>query len=297
MSRENINDLFALLAVAQERSFTRAAARLGVSQSALSHTIRGLETRLGVRLLTRTTRSVSPTEAGERLIQTVQPRLEEIERELAAVSELGDKPAGTIRITAIDHVIDSVLWPRLAAVLEQYPDVRVEISADYRLVDIAAERFDIGVRYGDQVQKDMVAVRLTADVPMTIVGSPRYFETHKVPVSVQDLTRHNCITLRLSGSGGIYAWELRHDGRDVEARVSGQVTCNGAYQMLNAALSGYGLAFLPEELTQPCVDAGRLRRVMDDWCPAFPGLHAYYPSHRNSSRAMRLVIDAIRYKS
>lgn len=297
MSRENIHDLFAFLAVAQERSFTRAAAKLGTSQSALSHTIRGLETRMGVRLLTRTTRSVSPTEAGERLMLTVAPRLEEIEAEIAAVSELGDKPAGTIRITAIDHVIDHVIWPRLAQVLEQYPDVRVEISAEYRMVDVAAERYDIGVRYGDQVQKDMVAVRLTPDVPMTIVGSPRYFETHKVPVTIPDLLRHNCITLRLSSSGGLYAWELREGERRVEARVSGQVIFSGAYQMLNAALSGYGLAFLPEDLTQPHVDAGRLRRVMDDSCPPFPGLYAYYPSHRNSSRAMRLVVEAIRYRA
>jgi DNA-binding transcriptional LysR family regulator len=296
MPRENINDILAFLAVAQERSFTRAAAKLGISQSALSHTIRGLETRLGVRLLTRTTRSVSPTEAGERLVQTVGPRLEEIEAEIAAVSDLGDKPMGTIRITAIDHVVDSVLWPRLAKVLDQYPDVRVEISAEYRMVDIAADRYDIGVRYGDQVQQDMVAVRLTPGVRMTIVGAPRYFETHKVPATVQDLMRHNCICLRLASSGGIYAWELRDGGKDVEVRVSGQLTFNGAYQMLNAALSGYGLAFLPEDMTQPYVDAGRLRRVMDDCCPTFPGLHAYYPSHRNSSRAMRLVIEALRYK-
>jgi DNA-binding transcriptional LysR family regulator len=293
MPRENLNDLLAFLAVAQDRSFTRAAARLGVSQSALSHTIRSLEERLGVRLLTRTTRSVSPTEAGERLMQTVAPRLEEIEAEVAAVSDLGERPSGTVRITAIDHVIDSVLWPRLAPVLEKYPDVRVEISSDYRLIDVAAERYDIGVRYGDQVEKDMVAVRLTPDVPMTIVASPRYFETHPVPVRVQDLVRHNCITLRLAG-GGIYAWELRDGGREIEARVSGQVTFNGAYQMLNAAISGYGLAFLPEDMTQPHVQAGRLMRVMDDCCPSFPGLHAYYPSRRHSSRALRMVIDAIR---
>jgi DNA-binding transcriptional LysR family regulator len=295
MPRETINDLLAFLAVAQERSFTRAAAKLGVSQSALSHTVRALETRLGVRLLTRTTRSVSPTDAGERLLQTVAPRLEEIEAEIAAVSELGDKVAGVIRITATDLAIDTVLWPRLAAVLGQYPDLRVELSADYRLVDVAAERYDIGVRYGDQVQKDMVAVRLTTSEPMTIVGAPSYFETHKVPVTVQDLTRHNCINLRLP-SGGTYAWELLQDGRPVEARVTGQVTCNGAYQLLNAALAGHGLAFVPEHLSQPLVDAGRLRRVMDDCCPAFPGLHAYYPSHRNSSRAMRVVIDAIRQR-
>lgn len=293
MPRENLNDLLAFLAVAQERSFTRAAAKLGVSQSALSHTIRGLESRLGVRLLARTTRSVSPTEAGERLMQTVAPRLEEIEAEIAAVSDLGERPLGTVRITAIDHVIDQVLWPRLAKVLEKYPDVRVEMSADYRLVDVAAERYDIGVRFGDQVQKDMVAVRLTPDVPMTIIGSPRYFETHQVPTRVQDLVRHNCISLRLS-SGGLYAWELLDGGRPVEVRVNGLLTFNGAYQMLHAALDGYGLAFLPEDLTRPHVEAGRLRRVMDDCCPRFPGLHAYYPSRRHSSRALRVVIDALR---
>ena len=208
MARDNLNDILAFLAVAQERSFTRAAAKLGVSQSALSHTVRALETRLGVRLLTRTTRSVSPTEAGERLVQTVGPRLEEIEAEISAVSDLGDKPMGTIRITAIDHVIDSILWPRLAKVMHEYPDVHVELSADYRLVDVAADRFDIGVRYGDQVQQDMVAVRLTPDIPMTIVGAPGYFETREAPTALQDLSEHNCIALRLSG-GGIYAWELR----------------------------------------------------------------------------------------
>ena len=296
MARDNITDILAFLAVAQERSFTRAAAKLGISQSALSHTVRALETRMGVRLLTRTTRSVSPTEAGERLIQTVGPRIEEIEAEITAVSDLGDRPIGTIRITAIDHVVDEVLWPRLAPVLAQYPDVRVEISADYRMVDIAAERYDIGVRYGDQVQQDMVAVKLTDDIGMSIVGAPQYFESHRMPESVADLLRHNCICLRLSGSGGIYAWELRDGDRNVEVRVSGQLIFNGAYQMLNAALSGYGLAFLPQEMTQPHVEAGRLRRVMEDNCPSFPGLHAYYPSHRNSSRAMRLVIDAIRFK-
>ncbi|MDP3619773.1 MAG: LysR family transcriptional regulator [Ramlibacter sp.] len=295
MARDNITDILAFIAVAQERSFTRAAGRLGLSQSALSHTVRGLEERMGVRLLTRTTRSVSPTEAGERLMQTVGPKLEEIEAEISAVSDLGDRPIGTIRITAIDHVVDSVLWPRLAPVLKLYPDVKVEISADYRMVDIAAERYDIGVRYGDQVQQDMVAVRLTDEIGMSIVGAPQYFETHPDPITVSDLSRHNCICLRLSGSGGLYAWELRDGDKDIDVRVSGQLVLNGAYQMLAAALSGYGLAFLPQEMTQPHVEAGRLRSVMPDCCPSFPGLYAYYPSHRNSSRAMRLVIDAIRY--
>ncbi|MFC7516042.1 LysR family transcriptional regulator [Herbaspirillum sp. GCM10030257] len=297
MPRDNINDILVFLAVARERSFTRAAAKLGMSQSALSHIVRDLEARLGVRLLSRTTRSVSPTEAGERLIETVAPRLEEIDAEIAAVSELGDKASGTIRITAIDHVIDTVLWPRLAKILPQYPDLRIEISSDYRMVDIAAERFDIGVRYGDQVEKDMIAVRLTPDIPMMIVGSPGYFDRRPIPTSTRDLLKHNCITLRLSGNGGIYAWELRDGDRDLEARVSGQVTCNSAYQMLNAALSGCGLAFIPEDMAGPHVRDGRLLSVMENWCPAFPGLHAYYPSRRQSSRALKLVIDAIRYHS
>lgn len=296
MARDNISDILVFFAVARERSFTRAAAKLGMTQSSLSHTIRALETRLGVRLLTRTTRSVSPTEAGERLLQNVAPRFEEIEAEIAAVSDLGDKPVGTVRITAIDHVIDSVLWPRLAPILPQYPDLRVEINSDYRLVDIAADRFDIGVRYGDQVDKDMIAVRLTADVPLMIVGSPGYFERRPIPASAQDLMKHNCITLRLASSGGIYAWELQHDGRDMEVRVRGQTVFTSAYHMLNAALSGCGLAFLTEDLVAPYVRQGRLVSVMEDWCPKFPGLHAYYPSRRNSSRALGLVIDAIRYK-
>lgn len=296
MARDNINDILVFFAVARERSFTRAAAKLGVTQSSLSHTIRALETRLGVRLLTRTTRSVSPTEAGERLLQNVAPRFEEIEAEIAAVSDLGDKPVGTVRITAIDHVIDSVLWPRLAPLLAQYPDLRVEINSDYRLVDIAADRFDIGVRYGDQVDKDMIAVRLTADVPLMIVGSPSYFTRRPIPVSAQDLMKHNCITLRLVSSGGIYAWELHHDGRDMDVRVRGQTVFTSAYHMLNAALSGSGLAYLTEDMVAPYVRAGSLVSVMQDWCPKFPGLHAYYPSRRNSSRPLGLVIDALRYK-
>jgi DNA-binding transcriptional LysR family regulator len=294
MARDNINDLLVFFAVARERSFTRAAAKLGMTQSALSHTIRALETRLGVRLLTRTTRSVSPTEAGERLLQNVAPRLEEVEAEIAAVSEMGDKPAGTVRITAIDHVIDTVLWPRLAPILPKYPDLRLEISSDYRMVDVAADRYDIGVRFGDQVEKDMIAVRLTPDVAMMIVGSPGYFEWHRVPTTPQELMQHNCITLRLASSGGIYAWELEHAGRALEVRVRGQATFSNAYHMLNGALSGCGLAFVPEELAGPHVQAGRLRSVMADWCPKFPGLHAYYPSRRHASRALALVIEAIR---
>jgi DNA-binding transcriptional LysR family regulator len=296
MARDNISDILVFFAVARERSFTRAAAKLGLTQSALSHIIRSLEARLGVRLLTRTTRSVSPTEAGERLLQNVAPRLEEIEAEIAAVSDLGDKPAGTVRITAIDHVIDKLLWPRLAPLLPQYPDLYVEINSDYRLVDIAADRYDIGVRYGDQVEKDMIAVRLTPDVPTMIVGSPSYFERRPIPTSPQELMKHNCITLRLASSGGIYAWELQHEGRDMAVRVRGQTIFTSGYHMVNAAVSGSGLAFVTEDLAGQYVREGRLISVMQEWCPKFPGLHAYYPSRRHSSRALGLVIDAIRYK-
>ncbi len=294
MSRDSIGDLLAFLAVAQERSFTRAAAKLGVSQSALSHTVKALEARLGVRLLTRTTRSVSPTEAGERLMTSVAPRLQEIEDEVQAVSDLGDKVSGTVRITAIDHAVDSVIWPRLAPLLKSCPDLKVEVSADYRMVDIVAERFDIGVRWGDQVARDMIAVRLAPDMRMHIVGSPTYLSAHSAPQEPSDLLQHNCIALRLASSGGLYAWELRQDSREVQARVSGQAVFNGAYQMLHAALAGTGLAFLPEDLVIEHLNAGTLVSVMPDWCPVFPGLHAYYPSRRQSSRALSLVIDAIR---
>ena len=297
MARDNINDILIFFEVARERSFTRAAAKLGMTQSSLSPIIRSLEERLGVRLLNRTTRSVSPTEAGERLLENVAPRLEEVEAEIAAVSELGDKPIGTVRITAIDYVIDSVLWPRLAPVLPQYPDLHIEMHADYRLTDIAADRYDIGVRYGDQVDSDMIAVRLTKELPLVIVGSPAYFAWHRVPTTMQELLKHNCITLRLATRGGIYAWELEHEGNQLEARVRGQVVCSNAGQMVNAALSGNGLAFVTEDMVDEHLRAGRLISVMPEWCGAFPALHAYYPSRRHSSRVMGIVIDAIRYKA
>jgi DNA-binding transcriptional LysR family regulator len=295
MARDNLSDILVFLAVARERSFTRAAVKLGMTQSALSHTIRALEARLGVRLLTRTTRSVSPTEAGERLLQNVAPRLEEIDAEIAAVSELGDRPAGTVRITATDHVIDNVLWPRLAAVLPQYPDIHLEISAEYRMVDVAAERYDIGVRWGDQVEKDMIAVRLTPDTQTMIVGAPAYFAHRPAPASLDDLMKHECIRLRLAG-GGVYAWEMREGGEDVGVRVRGRYTFNGVYQMLGAALSGCGLAYLTEDVAAAHVEAGRLVSVMQDHCAKFPGLHAYYPSRRHASRALAVVLDAIRHK-
>ncbi|AJZ61489.1 bacterial regulatory helix-turn-helix, lysR family protein [Paraburkholderia fungorum] len=296
MPRENFNDLLAFIAVARERSFTRAAAQLGVSQSALSHTIRALESRLGLRLLTRTTRSVSPTEAGDRILQRVAPRFGEIEAELMAVTELRDKPAGTIRITATDHATNTVLWPKLSKVLHKYPEIKIEIMTDYGLTDIVADRYDIGIRHGDQVAKDMIAVRIAADMKMAIVGSPTYLENKPQPKKPQDLMQHNCINLRLPTLGGFYAWELKKGSREVQVHVEGQLSFNGSYHMLDAALAGYGLAYLPSDLVQAHVTAGRLVRVLDDWCPTFPGLHAYYASRSESSRALALVIDSLRYR-
>ncbi|WPB55852.1 LysR family transcriptional regulator [Xylophilus sp. GOD-11R] len=297
MNRDSFSELLAFIAVARECSFTKAAAKMGVSQSALSHSIRSLESRMGVRLLTRTTRSVLPTEAGERLLETVAPRFDEIDAEVMAVTEMGTKIKGTIRITAIDYAVDSLLWPRLAPLLQTYAELQVEISTDYRMVDIVADRFDIGVRWGDQVAKDMIAVRLAPDLKQTIVAAPGYLAAHGVPLTPQDLAQHSCIGLRLASSGGLYAWELEKEGREMQVRISGQTVFNGAYQMLNAALSGCGLAFLPEDLTLPYLQAGRLQSVLADWCPVFPGLHAYYPSRRQSSRALGLVIDAIRWRA
>jgi len=296
MPRQNVNDLLVFLAVAKERSFTRAAAQLGVSQSALSHTIRGLEERLGLRLLTRTTRSVSPTEAGERLLHTAGPRFEEIEAELAALSELREKPAGTIRITAIDYVADTILWPKLAKFLPNYPEIKVEITIDYGLTDIVAQRYDAGVRSGEQVAKDMIAVRVGPDMRMAVVGAPSYFKGRSEPKTPQELIGHNCINLRLPTHGGLYAWEFERGNRELKVRVEGQLVFNGTAQMLNAALAGFGLAYVPEDLAQPHLAKGRLKRVLEDWCPAFPGYHLYYPSRRQHSAAFALVVDALRYR-
>jgi DNA-binding transcriptional LysR family regulator len=297
MRRENYNDLLAFLAVARERSFTKAAAKLGVSQSALSHTIRGLEARLGLRLLTRTTRSVSPTEAGERLLLAVGHRFEEIEAELEALSELREKPAGTIRITAIDYAADTILLPKLAKLLPQYPDIKVEIIIDYGLTDIVAQRYDAGVRFGEQVAKDMIAVRIGPDMRMAVVGAPSYFAKRSAPKKPQDLTEHNCINLRLPTHGGLYAWEFEKTNRELRVRVDGQLVLNGTTQMLNAALAGFGLAYVPEDLAEAHLAKGRLKRVLEEWCPPYSGYHLYYPSRRQSSPAFALLVDALRYRS
>jgi DNA-binding transcriptional LysR family regulator len=296
MLRENVNDLLAFLAVAREQSFTRAAAKLGVSQSALSHRIRGLEERLGVRLLTRTTRSVSPTEAGERLLQTAGPRFEEIEAQLAALSELREKPAGTIRITATEYAVDTILWPKLAKFLRQYPDIKVETIIDNGLTDIVAQRYDAGVRVGEQVAKDMIAVRIGPDIRMAVVGTPSYFRKRSEPKKPQDLIGHNCINLRLSTHGGLYAWEFEKAGRELKVRVEGQLIFNGTNQMLNAALAGFGLAYVPEGLARPHLAKGRLMRVLEDWCLPYSGYHLYYPSRHQPSAAFALFVDALRYR-
>jgi DNA-binding transcriptional LysR family regulator len=296
MQRGDLDDLLAFLAVGREGSFTKAAAKLGISQSALSHTISELEARLGVRLLTRTTRSVSPTEAGERLLQTVGPRFEEIEAELAAVRELREKPAGTIRITATEYAADAILLPKLAKLLPAYPDIKVEIIIDYGLTDIVALRYDAGVRSGEQVAKDMIAVRIGPDMRMAVVGAPSYFDARPAPEKPQDLIDHNCIALRLPTHGGLYAWEFEKGGRELRVRVDGQLTYNTTAQMLSAALAGLGLAYVPEGLAQPHLAEGRLKRVLEDWCLPYSGYHLYYPSRRQPSAAFALLVDALRYR-
>jgi DNA-binding transcriptional LysR family regulator len=296
MQRGNLDDLLALVAVGRERSFTKAAAQLGVSQSALSHAIRGLEARLGVRLLTRTTRSVAPTEAGERLLRTLGPRFEEIGAELAALSELREKPAGTIRITATEYAVDTLLWPKLAKFLAKYPDIKVEISSESSLTDIVAQRFDAGVRIGEQVAKDMIAVRIGPDIRMAVVAAPSYFRKRPEPKRPQDLVGHSCINLRLPTLGGLYAWEFEKGARELKVRVEGQLVFNGSSQMLNAALAGFGLAYVPEDLAQPHLAKGRLKRVLEDWCAPYSGFHLYYPSRRQSSAAFSLLVEALRHR-
>jgi DNA-binding transcriptional LysR family regulator len=296
MARENLNDLVAFLAVARERSFTRAAAQLGVSQSALSHTLRDLEARLGVRLLTRTTRSVAPTEAGERLLRTLGPRLDEIEAELAALNELREKPAGNIRITAGEHAAEAILWPAMARLLPEYPDINVEIVIDQGLTDIVAGRYDAGVRLGEQVAKDMIAVRIGPDLRMAVVGAPAYFAKRKRPRTPQDLTEHACINLRLPTYGGIYPWEFEKGGRALKVRVEGRLVFNNIGLRLNAVLAGFGLAYLPEDQVLAHLADGRLVRALGDWCPPFSGYHLYYPSRRQPPPAFALLVEALRYR-
>jgi len=295
MARPPIADLSAFVAVGRERSFTRAAARLGVSPSALSQTIRGLEERLGVRLLTRTTRNVAPTEAGERLLISIAPRFDEIEAELAALSELRDKPAGTIRITTGMHAGHTILWPALAKLLAEYPDIRAEISVDAGFVDIVAERFDAGIRLGETIAQDMIAIPISPDLRMAAVAAPSYFKERKAPRTPHDLAHHNCINLRFPTRGGLYAWEFEKGGRALNVRVEGQLIVNEVSLARQAALDGCGIAYLPDDSVRSEIEAGRLTRVLGDWSPPFPGYHLYYPSRRQQSPAFALLVEALRF--
>jgi DNA-binding transcriptional LysR family regulator len=297
MPGRNFNDLQAFLLVARSRSFTKAAAQLGVSPSALSHSMRGLEARLGIRLLTRTTRSVSPTEAGERLLRNVGPRFEEVEQELAALNELRQKPAGTIRITAGDHATVTILWPRLSKVLAKYPDIKVEINLEGGLVDLVAQRFDAGVRLGEQVSKDMVSVRIGPDLRFAVVGTKGYFAKRGIPKTPQDLVGHSCINLRLPTHGGLWAWEFERNRREMKVRVDGQVILNNIFQIRDAALDGLGLAYIPEDLARPYISKGQLVWVLDEWSPPWSGYHLYYPSRRQSSPAFAAMIEALRFRN
>jgi DNA-binding transcriptional LysR family regulator len=293
--QQNFNDLLAFVTVAREGSFTRAAAQLGVSQSALSHTIRGLEAKLDIRLLTRTTRSVSPTDAGQRLLDTLGPRFDEITAEVEALSDLRDKPAGTIRISAAEHVSDTVLWPKLEPFLREYPDINVEIVVEYGMIDIVAGRYDAGVRLGDQVAKDMIAVRIAPDLRMAVVGAPSYFTRNPPPMTPHELTTHNCINMRLATHGGMYAWEFEKDGQKLNVRVQGQLAFNSSRRTLRAAIAGFGLACVPEDVAQAHVDAGELQHVLQGWMPSFPGYHIYYASRLQHSPALALVVGALRH--
>ncbi|WP_395793377.1 LysR family transcriptional regulator [Aquimonas sp.] len=294
MARRNLNDLLAFVAVAREGSFTRAGAMLGVSQSALSQAIKALEERLQIRLLTRTTRSVSPTPAGERLLRAIGHRFDEIESELDALTELRDKPAGTVRITCGDHVLQTVLLPKLMPLLHAYPDIHIEFDVAYGFRDIVADRFDAGVRLGEAIDRDMIAMPIGPKLRMAAVASPAYFAKHPLPKTPGELVRHRCINIRFPTHGGLYAWEFERRGRALNVRVDGQLTFNTSPHMVLAALDGLGIAFLPEQEFSPHIVEGRLLRVLDDWCPPFPGYHLYYPSRRQPSPAFSRVVDALR---
>ncbi len=296
MKRDEMADLTAFLAVAEARSFTKAAVKLGMSQSALSQIVRRLEDRLGLRLLTRTTRSVAPTEAGERLLQTLAPAIQDLDASIAALSELREKPTGTIRITSIEHATETILWPVLREFLRTYPDVNIEVVSDYSLTDLAGEGFDAGVRLGEHVDKDMIALRIAPDFRHAIVGSPFYFETNEHPQVPQDLVRHQCINLRLSPTRGHYIWEFEKGTRQPKVRVDGPVGFNTIAMMREAALDGFGLANLPEDYVARQISHGQLIRVLEDWCPRYPGYHLYYPSRRQPTPAFRLLVEALRHR-
>lgn len=294
MKREDLIDMLWFMAVAEERSFTKAAARLGTSQSTLSHTIKRLETRMGLRLLTRTTRSVSPTEAGEKILRSLAPRISEIEQDIDAVLEVRDKPSGTVRITLSDHALESVVWPKLEPVMKDFPDIKIELNANDGFINIVEERFDAGVRLGESLDKDMIAVRISPDWRLIAVGSPAYFEAHGIPQHPQELVSHKCINQRQIRSGALYAWEFEKDGQELRVRVDGQLIFNSSRAQINAAVSGYGIAYLPENLVLDDLATGRLVQVLDEWSPFFQGYYLYYPSKRQNAPAFSVVINALR---
>ena len=296
MPKTDFNDLMWFRIVAEERNFTRAAAKIGVAQSTLSHTIRRLEASLGFRLLTRTTRSVAPTPAGARLLATVAPRLTEIEDEIAALMEFRDKPSGTIRLTVSDHALETVVWPRLKPVLAAHPDISVEFSVDNVFRNIVEDGYDAGVRLGESLEKDMIAVRIGPDWRMVAVAAPGYFASHGLPQHPQDLIRHNCINMRQNTRGGLYAWEFAKDGQELNVRVSGQLTFNNPYAMMDAALSGMGIAFVPNSLADDHIASGALQLALDDWSPFFDGYFLYYPTRRQNLPVFRLIADALRHR-
>jgi DNA-binding transcriptional LysR family regulator len=295
MPKQDFNDLLAFLAVAKERSFTKAAAKLGIAQSTLSHTIKGLEHQMGIRLLTRTTRSVGLTEAGERLRQSMAPRIAEIEADIAHLMAFRDKPSGRIRMTLSDHALQSVVWPKLATVLKDYPDIRLELNLDNGFRNIIEEDFDAGVRLGESIEKDMVAVRIGPDWRLVAVASPGYFAEHGRPGHPHDLIRHICINLRQERAGGLYAWEFAKNGQELRVRVDGQLTFNNVYAQIDAALNGYGIAYLPEDIVEQHVASGGLVLALDDWSPKFDGYHIYYPSRRQNAPAFKIIVDALRH--
>jgi len=297
MARGNFNELLLFLAVAEERSFTKAAAKLGVAQSTLSYAVKELEARMGLLLLTRTTRSVSTTEAGERLRQSLAPRISEIEADIEALMAYRDKPAGTLKITLSTHAMESVVWPKLAPILGDYPDIKLELSVDNQFRDIVQDGFDAGVRLGESLEKDMVAIRIGPDWRLVAVGSLGYFEAHPVPTTPQELVHHNCINRRLDRVGGLYGWEFEKDEEEVRVRVEGQLTFNTDREMVEAALLGYGIAFVPESYVERHVAEGRLKLVLDDWTPKFAGYYLYYPSRRQNLPAFSVIADALREKS
>lgn len=296
MIRNNINDLVAFLAVARERSFTRAAAKIGISQSALSHTIRNLEKRLGVRLLTRTTRAVSPTDAGEKLIQGIGPHFDGIEMQLEALNALKESPSGTIRLNAPDYAISNVIWPKLNDFLLAYPDIKIELMLDNGLSDIVTERYDAGVRMGEQLAKDMISARISPDFRFAVVGSPAYFSNHPVPRSPNELINHTCINYRFPSSGALYAWEFEVEGKEVKVRVDGQLTFNNIFYVLDAALAGYGLAYVPEEIALAYIKKGDLLRVLENCSPWWEGFYLYYPHRHHASPAFRALTEALRHR-